>query len=65
MSMEALNAILDRPRDQVPPAIEQRAKHLFEQQTLAVTGNVWDWLKASDEIKNKWRVRAFIENYHH
>lgn len=62
MSIEALNAALDRPRDVIPPRIEARAKHLFEMQSKAITGNVWDWDKAGEEIQNKWRIRAFIED---
>lgn len=38
--------------------IESKAKEKFEAQTLAWTGNVWDWNAASEEVKERFRIHA-------
>lgn len=38
--------------------IEQRAKELYWAQSLAWSGNKWDWSKASEDVKEKFRAHA-------
>jgi len=64
-ALAALDVALARPlvEDCIPKPIEDRAIALFEEGSLAITGHRWKWAESSDEIRNKWRLRAFIEYY--
>lgn len=64
-NLSALDAALDMPRieDRIPRYIEARAKELFEHQSQAITGHTWVWGDSSDEIRNKWRLEAFVEKW--
>lgn len=44
----------------IPPDIEADAIQRFEQNTFATTGYVWVWEKARIEVRNRWRIIAFI-----
>jgi hypothetical protein len=37
---------------------EAAAKRLYERETQNLTGHTWDWNKASEAVKEKFRVRA-------
>lgn len=37
---------------------EERAKAIYARQTIAWTGNAWDWDKASEEVKERLRAHA-------
>lgn len=58
---DAIDAAIARKRieDDIPEQIEVVAKCLYEDQSLTMTGNKWDWNMAGDEIRNKWRLRSF------
>lgn len=67
MTFETSAAAIDKAIDEcaqfIPPAIEERAVNMFEAATEAMTGHVWVWADSSDEIRNQWRIRAFVENF--
>ena len=50
-------------QESMPPEIERLAQRMYEQTSLAQTGNTWDWTCAGIDIQNVWRLRAFIEDY--
>lgn len=38
--------------------IESRAETIYRQETVAWTGNEWDWAKASHEVREKFLQKA-------
>lgn len=69
MSQETAMAEMDRCRERgrieerIPPGIERRAIEIFEERSKMITGHVWDWEKAGDEVRNRFRLTAFVEKY--
>lgn len=51
----------DKLTERIPRSIEARAINLFEQASLLKTGKVWRWGEADADMRNRWRLMAFIE----
>lgn len=49
--------------NRIPIRIEYDAISIYERDTLRCTGNKWDWKKASDTVRNKYRLEAFLRHY--
>lgn len=60
--MDAIDAALARGRveDNIPSDVEASAIGLFESESQGITGIKWDWTKASDEVRNRFRLRVLL-----
>lgn len=49
--------------DHIPDEIERTAIGMFEEESLAFCGVKWDWREASDGVRNRFRLWAFLKEY--
>lgn len=66
---DAFNAQVERNiargslSDNIPPDIEEAAIQLLEQESEAVCGVRWVWHDMADELRNRYRLWAFVNAY--